>query len=85
MVERCHHHQRDKDIGEAEGTLRPDLATDDLMLASRGFIYGIARMWIDGHFREWRVAKPAASAMTDALDLFVNLLGANPRTEEKTG
>lgn len=71
--------------GRAQGTLRPGLPTDDLMLASRAFIYGVARMWIDGHFREWRVAKPAASAMTDALDLFVNLLGANRPQEEKAG
>ena len=63
--------------GRREGALRPGLAADDLMFASRAFIYGVARMWIDGHFPEWKVEKPPAKAMSDALDLFIGLIGAN--------
>lgn len=62
--------------GRREGVLRYGLAADDLMFASRAFIYGIARMWIDGHFREWKVEKPPTEAMSDALDLFIALIGA---------
>lgn len=62
--------------GRRDETLRPGLSADDLMFASRAFIYGVARMWIDGHFKEWKVEKPPAEAMSDALDLFVGLIGA---------
>lgn len=64
------------DKGRSNGRLRDGLPPDDLLLASRAFIYGIARMWIDGHFSEWKVTKPPAQAMTDALDLFVGLIGS---------
>lgn len=56
------------------GQLREGLDAEDLMLALRAFVYGVARMWIDGHFREWKVDRPPAEAMEGALDLFVSLL-----------
>ena len=49
------------------------------MFASRAFIYGVARMWIDGHFREWKVEKPPAKAMSDALDMFIDMIGVDRR------
>lgn len=61
--------------GRADGSLRPGLAPDDLIFAARAFIYGVARMWIDKHFQEWKVEKPPAKAMADALDLFIELIG----------
>lgn len=62
--------------GRRDGTLRAGLPADDLMFASRAFIYGVARMWIDGHFQEWKIDKPPAEAMSDALDMYVGLIGA---------
>lgn len=58
-----------------QGRLRPGLADDDLMYALRAFIYGTVRMWIDQHYREWRVEKPPAEAMSAALDMFIGLIG----------
>lgn len=69
--------------GRQAGQLHPAARTDDLMLASRAFIYGIARMWIDGHFQEWRVEQPPAKAMASALDLFMAMLGSGTHREEK--
>lgn len=65
--------------GRSEGLLRPGIPTDDLMFTARAFIYGVARMWIDRHFREWKIEKPPAKAMSDALDLFIMLIGADRR------
>ena len=61
--------------GRADGSLRPGLPPDDLIFAARAFIYGVARMWIDRHFQEWKIEKPPAKAMNDALDLFIELIG----------
>lgn len=61
--------------GRADGSLRPGIPADDLIFAARAFIYGVARMWIDKHFQEWKVEKPPSVAMADALDLFIDLIG----------
>ncbi|MCB2130501.1 MAG: TetR/AcrR family transcriptional regulator [Rhodobacteraceae bacterium] len=61
-----------------EGRLRPGIDTEDLMFSARAFIYGVARMWIDGHFPEWKIGKVPERAMSDALDMFVGLLGGDP-------
>lgn len=53
------------------GLLRAGISTENLVFSSRAFIYGVARMWIDGHFREWRVERAPEVAMSDALDMFV--------------
>lgn len=63
----------------AEGRLAHTLASDDdVVFSARAFIYGVARMWNDGHFPEWNIARPAPDAMEDALDFFIGLLGAAP-------
>jgi AcrR family transcriptional regulator len=59
-----------------EGRLRGEMAADTLVFSCRAFIYGVARMWIDGHFKEWKVERAAPDAMADALDLFIALIGA---------
>ena len=61
---------------QQEGRLRSGMAADNLVFSCRAFIYGVARMWIDGHFKEWKVAQPAPEAMSDALDLFISLIRA---------
>lgn len=61
--------------GQASGQISPALAPDALMLSARAFIYGLCRMWIDGHFAEWRVEKPAGQAMSEAVDLFIDMIG----------
>ncbi len=58
------------------GLLRHGISTEDLIFSSRAFIYGVARMWIDGHFREWRIDRPSAEAMSAALDMFILSIGA---------
>ena len=63
---------------QARGDLRAGVAPDDLILSSRAFIYGVVRMWIDGHFKEWQVEGPPDAAMHRALDLFIALLSAAP-------
>lgn len=59
---------------QAEGRLRPGVDPETLMLSLRAFTYGVARMWIDGHFPEWRVEGPAPAAMSAALDQFIGLI-----------
>ena len=61
--------------GQASGMISRDIPADALMLTSRAFIYGLCRMWIDGHFREWRVEKPPEEAMAEAANLFIDLIG----------
>lgn len=59
---------------QAERRLRPGIDLETLMLSLRAFTYGVARMWIDGHFPEWRVEGPAPRAMSAALDQFIGLI-----------
>ncbi|MBP1859718.1 TetR/AcrR family transcriptional regulator [Rhizobium herbae] len=63
---------------QREGRLRPGIVPADLVFSSRAFIYGVARMWIDGHFKEWHVERPAPEAMESALDLFIKMIDAKP-------
>lgn len=58
--------------------LRPGVNPDALILSSRATVYGLARMWIDGHFPEWIGSQPAEHAMSAALDLFIGTLGNAP-------
>jgi AcrR family transcriptional regulator len=60
------------------GRLRPvDLRLAEI--ASRAFVYGLARMHTDGHFPSWNVAAEESRAvMAGALGLFISLLGTDP-------
>jgi hypothetical protein len=42
------------------------------MLAARAFVYGLARMAIDGHFPEWHPSEPPSLAARRALHLFMS-------------
>ncbi|WP_230980527.1 TetR-like C-terminal domain-containing protein [Oryzicola mucosus] len=64
------------DDARRRGLLRHGIEIEDLIFSSRAFIYGVARMWIDGHFLEWRIERPAAQAMSAALDMFILSIGA---------
>jgi AcrR family transcriptional regulator len=69
----------------AEGRLAPMPASDDdVVFAARAFIYGVARMWNDGHFPEWNITQAPPMAMEGALELFIGLLGAAPGNQTAT-
>ena len=71
--------QMDALLSEAEekGLLRPATRGAPIKLAARALVYGLARMLIDGHLRQWKTPseKPDA-AMNRALDLFIDSLRA---------
>ena len=54
----------------AAGRLR-DGPVESLVLQARAFIYGLARMWIDGQFEQWGGAEHAAALMRQSLDDYV--------------
>lgn len=62
---------------EAKGLLRKSARGMPIKLAARGLVYGLARMLVDGHLRDWKdkSEKPEA-AMGRALDLFIDGLRA---------
>jgi AcrR family transcriptional regulator len=68
----------------AEAQRRQLVDRGDLLLvalAGRALVYGLARMYVDGHFPQWGVAAGGAQpAMEEALDIFVNALRRNPRS-----
>jgi hypothetical protein len=57
-----------------DGSLAPDLDIDHLVLVTRAFGYGLARMAIDGHFPEWHASERPSAALPKALRLFMGLL-----------
>ena len=55
------------------GLLAPDIDFASLVLSARAFVYGLARMYIDGHFPEWDTSGVAPEiAMKQALALYIN-------------
>lgn len=60
-----------------KGLLRKSAIGAPVKLAARAFVYGLARMLIDGHLRDWKKPneKPER-AMSAALDLFIDNLRA---------
>lgn len=65
-------------LAKSRGDLRAGVEPADLIYAARAFVYGVARMWIDGHYTEWKVARPPEEAMFRALDMFIATLSALP-------
>ena len=65
-----------------EASRRDMLRSDDLthvQIAGRALVYGLGRMFIDGHFAQWALEGEAVErTMQDALNLFILLL-ANER------
>jgi AcrR family transcriptional regulator len=64
-----------------QGRLAPDVDMDHLVLAARAYVYGLARMAIDGHFPEWHPSEPPAMAVRRALRLFMSHMIAPPRRD----
>ena len=62
---------------QAQGRANPNLPVDDMIFSSRAFVYGVARMYIDGHFDEWNTQRPPLESMFAALDLFIDALHTN--------
>ncbi|WP_375248699.1 TetR/AcrR family transcriptional regulator [Sphingomonas sp.] len=60
-------------LGRAQerGMVRAGLILDDLMFGARAQVYGLARMWVDGHFDEWKVDGDPRERMFAALDLYI--------------
>jgi len=61
-----------------QGRLAPDVDLDHLVLAARAYVYGLARMAIDGHFPEWHPSEPPPTAVRKALRLFMSQTIAPP-------
>lgn len=57
---------------KARNELAPELAIDSVVLSCRAFVYGLARMAVDGHFPEWHPAEEPAVAAKRALRAFIN-------------
>ncbi len=56
------------------GQLKAGVDADGLMVAARAYVYGLARMWIDGHYEEWKIERAPQDVTSDALDLFLKLI-----------
>jgi AcrR family transcriptional regulator len=54
------------------GQLREDLDFDHLVLAARALVYGLARMFIDGHIPGWHGSEPPKNAIQHALSTFIS-------------
>lgn len=64
---------------QREGALRGG-EVERIALQARAFVYGLARMWIDGQFAQWGGEAQAEALMGQALDDYVALLAApSPR------
>lgn len=53
------------------GRLSCDVDPDRLILMSRAFVYGLARMVVDGHFPEWHPKEAPQAAVRRALGAFI--------------
>lgn len=53
------------------GRIAPSTNIDQLALAARALVYGLARMAIDGHFPEWHPSEPPSVAAKSALHHFI--------------
>ena len=65
---------------QQRGRLPPNTDFDHLVLAARAFVYGLARMVIDGHFPHWHPSEPPSLAVKRALRLFMSRMTISPKT-----
>jgi len=56
------------------GRLPADADLDLILLSTRAFAYGLARMYVDGQFPEWHPQETPMAAMTRAIDAYVTRL-----------
>jgi AcrR family transcriptional regulator len=64
-----------------QSRLAPDVDLNHLVLAARAYVYGLARMAIDGHFPEWHPSEPAPVAVRRALRLFMGQMIVPPKRD----
>ncbi|RWC40367.1 MAG: TetR/AcrR family transcriptional regulator [Mesorhizobium sp.] len=55
-----------------QGRLAANTDFDHLVLAARAFVYGLARMVVDGHFPHWHPSEAPSLAVQKALHLFIS-------------
>lgn len=65
---------------KARNELAPELAIDSVVLSCRAFVYGLARMAVDGHFPEWHPAEEPAVAAKRALRAFIDRMRSKAET-----
>ena len=58
------------------GRLPADSDLDLVLLSTRAFAYGLARMYVDGQFPDWHPNEPPVQAMMRAVDAYVARLFA---------
>ena len=62
---------------QRKGLLRSNDVVET-QIAARALVYGLARMYIDGHFAQWAVAgKTAEQTALSVLDNFISLIGSD--------
>ena len=62
------------DQAVAEKALSPTSDIQQIVFAARAFVYGLARMAVDGHLPEWHVQESPDLATQKALHLFIEQL-----------
>jgi AcrR family transcriptional regulator len=60
--------------GQAQGRIRRDSSPHELVIDARAFAYGLARMAVDGHFREWAITGNPEVETDAALTRYVRML-----------
>ncbi len=56
---------------KAEGRMRPDADPQTVLLSCRALVYGLCRMFVDGHFPEWQPEGDPRQWMERALRDFI--------------
>lgn len=59
------------------GLLRRSLEIELALLNCRAFVYGLARMWCDGHLGDWQGDRAARAAADLALESFIDSLASS--------
>lgn len=59
--------------------MRQGLNPATVLLSCRATVYGLARMYVDGHFPEWQPDGDPTDWMTRSLTLFIQTLRNEPR------
>lgn len=57
---------------QRRGLLREGIDLEPTLLACRAHVYGLARMWCDGHLEDWTGKASSRQTLIDALDLFID-------------
>lgn len=58
-------------MAQARGQMRDDADPDTVLLSCRALVYGLARMFVDGHFPEWRPEGDPPDWMRRSLKQFI--------------